>query len=148
MEDLQAKFDYLPFSAVRRPMHSGSLDGGPDRVTNSRPSSEFCEDCVNGKLTRVLHTRPAARTEVPLQRVYTNVDDPVSTRSQRGNVYWVSFIDVHSRFPAVDFIRHKSDVFVDFKRYMVWAENVTGRKLDNCVMTRVESTPRLSSISF
>jgi hypothetical protein len=65
--------------------------------------------------------------EVPLQRVYTDVHGPIPMRSRRGHLYWVSFVDDYSRFPAVYFITKKSDVFAAFKRFRAWAENVTGR---------------------
>jgi transposase InsO family protein len=129
MEELHARLNHLPFSAVRRLIHSRSVSGMPDRVTDAHPSSEFCEDCVNGKLTRVPHTRPVAHAEVPLQWVYSDVHGPVPTRSRQGNIYWVSFIDDHSRFPAIYFIRNKSDVCGVFKRYRAWAENATGHRI-------------------
>jgi len=96
---------------------------------DGHPSSDFCEDCVNGKLTWVPHTCPVMHAEVPLQQVYSDVHGPVSTRSWWGNVYWVSFIDDYSCFPAVYFIRNKSDVFGVFKQYRVWAENMTGCRI-------------------
>ena len=37
--------------------------------------------------------------------------------------YWVNFIDDYSRFPAVYFVRRKSDVVSVFNRYGAWAEN-------------------------
>jgi transposase InsO family protein len=49
--------------------------------------------------------------------------------SRRGNSYWVSFIDDHSRFPAVYFIAKKSGVFDAFRKYKAWSENLTGQKI-------------------
>ena len=129
MEELHTQLNHLPFSAIRRLMHTQSVSGIPDRVTDACPSSEFCEDCINGKLTWVPHTRPAMCAEVPLQQVYSDVHGPVSGRSQQGNVYWVSFIDDYSHFPAIYFIKNKSDVFGVFKWYRVWVENITGCRI-------------------
>ena len=128
MEELHARLNHLPFPALRHLIRTRPIDGVPDRVTGTHPE-DFCEDCVNGKLTRAPHTRTATRAEAPLQRVYTDVHGPVPTRSRRGHFYWVSFVDDHSRFPAVYFITEKSDVFTMFKRYRAWAENVTGRRI-------------------
>jgi len=129
LEELHTRLNHMPFGALRRLMKEGSLDGVPDRVDNSWASERFCEDCVSGKLTRAPHTVPVACADVPLFRVYTDVHGLLPTKSRRGNIYWVSFIDDFSQFPAVYFISRKSDVFTVFKRYKVWAENVTGRKL-------------------
>jgi len=129
MEELHARLNHLPFLAICQLMHSCSVGGILDQVMDSHPSSEFCKDCINGKLTQAPHTCPVTRAEVPLQQVYSDVHGPVSTRSWWGNVYWVLFIDDYSRFPAIYFIRNKSDVFGVFKQYRAWAENVTGRKI-------------------
>ena len=130
MEELHARLNHLPFRAVRRLVRTGSVNGIPKQVTGTQhPNNDFCEDCVNGKLTRAPHTLPATRAEAPLQRVYTDVHGPVPTRSRRGHIYWVSFVDDYSRFPAVYFITEKSDVYDAFKRYKAWAENITGRRI-------------------
>ena len=84
---------------------------------------------LSHKLTCAPHTKPVPRADAPLSRMYTDVHSPLSTRSRWGNCYWVSFVDDFSRFPAVYFFSQKSEVFAIFKRYKVWAENVTGRKL-------------------
>jgi hypothetical protein len=127
MEELHVRLNHLPFPAVRQLIRTKPIDGIPDRVTGTHPNSDFCEDCVNGKLTRAPHTHPATRADALLQRVFTDVHGPLTTQSQHGHFYWVSFVDDYSRFPAVYFIMKKSDVFAAFKRFRVWAENVTGR---------------------
>ena len=129
LDDLHARLNHLPYGALRRLVRDGSVDGIPDHVSDMRRADDFCEDCMAGKLTRAPHMTPAARAERPLDRVYTDVHGPVPTRSRRSNCYWVSFVDDHSRFPAVYFIGRKSEVFGAFKRYRAWAENVTGRKI-------------------
>ena len=128
-EDLHARLNHIPYPYLRRLIRDGSLDGVPAHIAGPHPDGTFCEDCVNGKLTRAPHSKPAARAEEPLARVYTDVHGPVPIRSRHGNIYWVTFIDDHSRFPAVYFIRAKSDVFAAFKRYKAWAENMTGRRI-------------------
>ena len=111
-------------------MQTGSVNGVLKQVTGTwHPNEDFCKDCVNGKLTCAPHTRHAKRAEALLQRVFTDVHSLVPTQSQRGHIYWVSFVDDYSRFPAVYFITEKSGVFGAFKRYKAWAENITGRQI-------------------
>ena len=50
-------------------------------------------------------------------------------QSRKGHRYWVTFIDDHSRLPAVYFVAKKSDIFKAFRRYKAWAENITGRRI-------------------
>jgi len=129
MEELHTCLNHLPFPAVHHLVQARSISRIPTRVTGTQPDRDFCEDCVNGKLTRAPHTRPAARAEAPLRRVYTNMHGPVPTQSHHGHVYWVSFVDDYSRFPVVYFITKKLDVFAAFKWYRAWAENITGQQI-------------------
>src|SRR5258706_8616641 len=96
-----------------------------------RHTDDFCEDCTAGKLTHAPHMRPAAHAEHPLNQVFTDVHGPVPTKSRCGNCYWVSFVDDHSRFPAVYFISKQYKVFGALKHYRLWAETVTGQKISN-----------------
>ena len=129
LEELHARFNHMPFDALRRLVKGGSLDGLPGGVSNALPSDRLCEDCIGGKLTRAPHTGQVARAGTPLFRVYTDVHGPLPTKSRSGNTYWVSFVDDFSRFPTVYFISWKSDVFGVFKCYKVWAENATGQRI-------------------
>ncbi|EPQ54730.1 ribonuclease H-like protein, partial [Gloeophyllum trabeum ATCC 11539] len=40
--------------------------------------------------------------------------------------YWITFIDAHTRFFVVSFLRKKSDAFEAFKAYKAYAENALG----------------------
>ena len=128
ISELHSRLNHLPHSAVRRLLLDKPVNGLPASVAGSS-SGDFCEDCVNGKLTRAPHTKLAARAERPLFRVFSDVHGPLPVRSRHGHVYWVSFVDDYSRFPAVYFISKKSDVFSAFRRYKAWAENLTGLKI-------------------
>jgi len=67
MEELHARLNHLPFPAVCQLIRTQPIDGIPDRVTGTHLNGDFCEDCINGKLTHAPHTHPATHTEVPLQ---------------------------------------------------------------------------------
>src|SRR5258708_8147149 len=111
MEELHTRLNHLPFSAIRRLIRTQPVEGVPDRVTDNHSDHEFCEDCVNGKLTHAPHTHPTSRADAPLQRVFTDVYGLIPVQSRRGHSYSVLFIDDYSRFLAVYFIAKKSDVF-------------------------------------
>ena len=128
MANLHACLNHMPASAIRQLMQSKSISGIPDCVTGNLVD-DFCEDCINGKLTRAPHTKPATQAERPLFRVFSDVHRPVPVHSQRGHFYWVTFIDDYSRLPAVYFITKKSDVFDAFRKYRAWAENITGQQI-------------------
>jgi len=62
LAELHTRLNHLPRSEIKCLIHSRALAGLPDRVMNDS-SDKFCEDCVNGKLTRAPHTRLAACVE-------------------------------------------------------------------------------------
>ena len=125
MAELHSRLNHMPRSAIRLLARTGSLTGLP-KLTSDSAEGDFCEDCVNGKLTRAPHTKLATRADRPLHRVFSDVHGPLRFSSRRGHIYWVTFIDDYSRFPAVYFIAKKSDVFGAFRKYKAWAENITG----------------------
>jgi len=108
LEEMHARLNHMPYQALWQLVRNGSVGGIPDDITDMQQDDSFCEDCTNGKLTRAPHSKSAVRAQEPLTRVYTDVHGPVQMHSRRGNCYWVTFIDDHSRFPAVYFIRRKS----------------------------------------
>ena len=63
--ELHSCLNHMPRSAIQRLARTGSLAGLPDNIPDD-PDGDFCENCVNGKLTRAPHTKPAARAEHPL----------------------------------------------------------------------------------
>jgi hypothetical protein len=128
IEELHACLNHMPHLAIRHLIQSHSIVGIPDRVTGAT-SGDFCEDCVNGKLTQAPHSKPAICTKRPLLRVFSDVHGPVPVHSRQGHCYWVTFINDHLQFPAVYFIARKSDVYGAFQKYKAWAENVTGHQV-------------------
>ena len=106
IDELHARLNHLPHSAVRLLVREKAITGLPDHVTG--PTGDvFCEDCVTGRLTRAPHTTLAARAERPLLRVFSDVHGPLPVHSRRGHLYWVTFIDDYSHFPSVYFVQRR-----------------------------------------
>jgi len=126
MEQLYARLNHTPYPVLRALIRNKPTKGLPAHVAGLCPGHDSCEDCVNGKLTRA-----TARAGEPLARVFTDVHGPLPVQSRHGNLYWVTFIDDYSRFPAVYFIKRKSGVFAAFKRYKACAENITKRRIQS-----------------
>ncbi|KAG8798251.1 hypothetical protein FRC16_007621 [Serendipita sp. 398] len=87
-----------------------------------------CIPCIEGKLTRAPHTKPATRASEPLQRVFSDVHGPVPVSGRRHERYWVIFIDDFSGHATVYVVQNKSDVFDCFKTYVAWASNQMKQK--------------------
>ena len=64
-----------------------------------------------------------------LELVHTDIWGKASGPSLRGSMYFVTFIDDSSKKVWVYFLKHKSDVFNVFKKWLAQVENESGRKL-------------------
>ena len=90
----------------------------------------LCESCVLGKQKRVSFTKTVRETKSEkLELVHTDVWGPAPVSSLGGSRYYVTFIDDFSRKVWVYFLKHKSDVFVTFKKWKAEVENQTGMKI-------------------
>ncbi|ONK72653.1 uncharacterized protein A4U43_C04F21630 [Asparagus officinalis] len=91
---------------------------------------DLCESCIFGKQKRISFKR-IGRTpkERKLELVHTDVWGPTSVQSTGGRLYFVTFIDNHSRKTWVYFMKHKLEVFEVFKRWKTMVENKTGLKV-------------------
>lgn len=90
-----------------------------------------CEACIQAKMTQVPSPNPRTtpRTTQRLEIVHSDVCGPIKTPSLGGNRYFVTFIDEHSRYGRVYFLKHKTEVFQKFKEFKEEMENFTGNKI-------------------
>ena len=91
---------------------------------------EVCEVCALGKHHRESFPKENAwRAKVPLELVYTDVCGPMSTPTNGGNRYILTFIDDFSRMTWLYFMRQKSEVFSIFKKFQNFVERQSGYKM-------------------
>ena len=84
MADLHARLNHLPFNLLQQLIRGKSVDGIPNHI--SAPDSDaFCEDCINGKLTRAPHTKSATCAPCLLFCVFSDVHGPLTVQSCHGH---------------------------------------------------------------
>ncbi|KAL0283401.1 UNVERIFIED_CONTAM: Retrovirus-related Pol polyprotein from transposon TNT 1-94, partial [Sesamum angustifolium] len=94
---------------------------------------KFCDECVMGKQHKVQF--PASQNPNPvssssiLDYVHADVWGPSNISTHGGNKYFLSIIDNFSRKVFVFLMKHKSDVFENFRKWKILVENQTGKKL-------------------
>ena len=89
-----------------------------------------CSHCLAGKQTRVsFKSHTPSRKESILDLVHSDVCGPMKTRSLGGCLYFVSFIDDHSRKVWVYTLKSKDQVLDVFKQFHALVERQTGKKL-------------------
>jgi len=88
---------------------------------------DFCEDYVYGKQHRVSFSTVKKTPKVEkLELVHINVWGKVLVPFFGGLLYFVTFIDDSSRKVWVYFLKHKSDVFEVFNKWLAQVENELG----------------------
>jgi len=99
--------------------------GIPTKVT--RDSLSYCEACVRGKLPRQRIGKGSYPPAVEVgMLVDTDICGPMEVVSREGYRFYVSFIDNHSRFARVYFLKYKSELFQAFQHYHQWLRNQFG----------------------
>ena len=85
---------------------------------NRSQSLDLCNGCVGGKTSKKkFKTMESTRSSRKLELVHSDVCGPMQTLSHGGKKYFVSFTDDFTRYSAVYFITHKSEVLEKFKEF-------------------------------
>ena len=91
---------------------------------------DFCEPCAMGKASRLPFPKASeTRANRCGEIVHTDVCGPMSVESLGGSKYFVTFIDDHSRYCEVHFLKRKSDVLEKFKAFDLACENKWGTRI-------------------
>ena len=90
----------------------------------------MCEPCIKSKMTRRPFCKHVGiKSCRPLKLVHTDVCGRMQTISIGGSEYFVSFIDVFSRYSHVYIIKKKSEFFDKFRKFQALVTNQTGLKI-------------------
>nr|GEY06682.1 hypothetical protein [Tanacetum cinerariifolium] len=84
---------------------------------------EKCVSCMSGKMARKPYTHQVERAKALLGLIHTNVCDPFKIMSRQGASYFVTFIDGFSHYGYVYLLKHKHEVFENFKVFQKEVEN-------------------------
>lgn len=72
--------------------------------------SDVCESCLKGKMARKPFPKEATRTKDVLDCVVSDICGPMQVESASRKRYFVTFIDVHTKYSEVRFLRTKDEV--------------------------------------
>jgi hypothetical protein len=109
-------------------MISKQLVTGIDIKSKQAPDP-VCEPCLSGKMNANPFPPSMTRASKPLELIHTDLHGPFKVRTMSGYRYWITFIDDHTRFRAVMFLKSKDQAFDAFRRYKAYAENHLGAKI-------------------
>jgi transposase InsO family protein len=88
-----------------------------------------CKGCALGKNVKVLFPSIGNRSKEILDLIHSNVCGPMTVASLNGYLYYVLFIDDHSRKTWIYFLKKKDGVLAKFQEFKAQIENQTGRKI-------------------
>ena len=79
-------------------------------------SYDTCKSYLLGKMINLPFSRKGECASGLLDLIHSNVCDPMSTQARQGLVYFITFIDDHSRYRYLyDLMKYKSEAFEMFK---------------------------------
>lgn len=91
---------------------------------------EVCGACKRGKQARDAFPKESlTKTKEKLEIVHTDVCGPMQTMSLNGSRYFLLFVDDYTHMSWIYFLKHKSEVFVIFKKYKALVETQSGSKI-------------------
>lgn len=96
---------------------------------NDKEKLPPCEVCLKGKLTRAPFPQQSERSSETLDIVHTDVCGPMRVQSIGGARFFVVFIDDSTGWCEVRFLKNKSDVLPEFRKYKSMVENQTGKTI-------------------
>jgi hypothetical protein len=115
------RLGHLNFDHIVKLNNEGVVKDLP-RISN--PNNSVCEYCQMGKLTHAqFKSKSFTSSKKPLQIVHMDRCGPSRKQGTGGEHYFMLVIDDFSRLTWVAFLREKSDVFENFKKFKALAEN-------------------------
>lgn len=119
-----ARMGHVNVRVVKQTCEQLGIDG------ISQENFEFCEGCVLGKQTRRPHPSSASVSNYgPGEKIHSDVCGPINVQSPSGTRFFVVFKDEDTRFRKVYFLRHKSEVFDQFKKFEAFVSTQLGTKI-------------------
>ena len=102
------------------------MEGSPDSIMGL--TTHVCEGCEKGKSKQLLFPASKSRATRPLDLVHSNLDEfPVHST---GSFKWTAmYLDNHSSYGVMFYLKSKDEEFTAFKAYKAWAERQTGTTL-------------------
>ena len=121
------RYGYLNHQSLRA-LQQKEMVIGLNLDKSSKPS--FCNACAKGKSSsRKFPSSNNKRHDTLFDLVHSDVCEKITPKSLCGSEYFVTFIDDHSRYVWVYFMKTKNEVFDKFLEWKVMVENQYGKKI-------------------
>ena len=118
------RYGHLHYKVI--PTHSQLVHGIPNMKLDHEG---VYKGCSLGKHTRKPFHNSETRSKEILDLIHSYVCGPMSNKSLGGHLYYMTFIDDHSRKTWLYLLKTKDEVFDKFKAFRSEVETLTERKI-------------------
>ncbi|BBH01567.1 multidrug resistance-associated protein 9 [Prunus dulcis] len=120
------RFGHLNYISLKLLQEKDMVQGLP----NLQEYEKVCSGCAVSKNHRSSFDKERAwRASHPLELIHSDICGPMQTITLGGNIYFLTFIDDHTRMCWVFFLQHKSQAFNIFKRFKSMVELQSGYQI-------------------
>jgi Reverse transcriptase (RNA-dependent DNA polymerase)/gag-polypeptide of LTR copia-type/GAG-pre-integrase domain len=120
------RFSHLNYGDLKSMINKGLVRGV--NIQSQSTPDPICEPCLAGNMRRIIK-KTAKHDEHNLDVIYSDLHGPMPVQALDGSRYWCLFVDGHSRFWALYFLRTKDQTFEVFKKFKAWVELATGNRI-------------------
>jgi len=121
------RFGHLNFNSLNQLGRKSMVSGLP----MIQPPKKICEGCVISKHHRKKFVREALhKARQPLGVVFSDVYDPFSVESLRGNKYFLIFVDEYTRMIWLYLLKEKKGIFSKFVQYCNAVERYSEKQIN------------------
>ena len=113
-EKLHRRYGHIGFSNLKILIKNNLVEGLEKNIKIN--NVQFCEPCVNGKMSKLSFGERTKAKRI-LAIIHSDVCGPMAQTTYDDYSYFVTFIDDYSNFTMVYLLKHKSEVFENFKEY-------------------------------
>ena len=117
------RYGHLNFGSMRDLVSKDLIRG----MQLAIPSNMQCTTCIRSKCTQKPFGTSESRSADILQIIHTDLCGPMNKHSIGGAKYMLTFIDDHSRYAFVYFLKSKDETFCKFREFLTMVERQTGK---------------------
>ena len=77
----------------------------------TKSTNTLCKHCQQGKQTKTRFKSKEYSTTKPLETVHIDLVGPTTTKSLKGEIYFMLLVDDYTRMTAICFLKNKSESF-------------------------------------
>lgn len=142
------RFGHLSPPEVKKALKMSSYSG--NKADYAYIQLQFCKTCAKAKHNK----RPFQLSEdsnspdKPGDVIVSDIKGPFPVQTQEGYRYYITFIDLKTRYVTVYLLRKKSDALKAYKEFKSLFENFTNKSISKIKVFRTDNGGEYTSIEF